>query len=145
MGYVAHIPGVYLLISLCDVNIKFCGVLQFKDAERYAIDKEQYIGNAHIVLHAVCDLKLIDNTENITVCIVKVDKTNIEILTVTVTGITVTVTDKLKGVAQTLKVGLSWNVAQIVDYFGDIAVSEIRITILQIDVQIVDIKVFDKQ
>ena len=61
------------------------------------------------------------------------------------TGITVTVTDKLKGVAQTLKVGLSWNVAQIVDYFGDIAVSEIRITILQIDVQIVDIKVFDKQ
>ena len=89
MRNITHIPSVYLLVSLRYVSIKFGRILQLKDAKRYAIDKKQHIGNTHIVFHAIGNLELIDSTEDIAVCIVKVNKTNIEVHTIAMTGITV--------------------------------------------------------
>ena len=61
------------------------------------------------------------------------------------TGVTVAITDKLKGVAQTLEMSLPWNMTQMVDNLFDIAICEFWIAIVQINRQIVDIWVFDKQ
>ena len=127
------------------LSIKFGRILQLKDAKRYAIDKKQHIGNTHIVFHAIGNLELIDSTEDIAVCIVKVNKTNIEVHTIAMTGITVAVANELKGVAQTFKVALPGNVTQIVDNLGDIAIGQVWILILQINAQIINLRIFDKQ
>ena len=145
MRNITHIPSVYLLVSLRYVSIKFGRILQLKDAKRYAIDKKQHIGNTHIVFHAIGNLELIDSTEDIAVCIVKVNKTNIEVHTIAMTGITLAVAIELKGVALTFKVALPGNVTQIVDNLGDIAIGQVWILILQINAQIINLRIFDKQ
>ena len=148
MGDVAHIADVYLFVSLCYVGIEFCRIFQLKDTERYAIDEEQHIGDTHLIFHAVGNLELINRSEDIiffTVGTLKIDKTNIKVHSIAMTGIAIAVTDKPECVAQTFKVGLSGNVAQIVDHLIDIAAGEVGITILQVHVQIIDIGIFDKQ
>ena len=148
MRNITHVTDVYLFVSLCYVGIEFCGIFQLKDAERYAINEEQHVRDAHIVFHTVGNLELINRSEDIiffTVGTLKIDKTNIKVHSITMAGISIAVTDKLKCVAQTFKVGLSGNVAQIVDHLIDIAAGEVGITMLQVHVQIIDIWIFDKQ
>ena len=72
---------------------------------------------------------MINRPEDIAVGIVKVDEADVEVLPIAVTGIAIAVTDKLKGVAQTLKVSLTGDMPQVIDHLIDIAVGETGIMI----------------
>lgn len=145
MGDVAQVAGVYLCVGLGYVGIELGGILQLEDTERYAVDEEQHVGDAHIVLRAIGYFKLVDGSEDVALGMVEVDEADVEVRAIAVAGISESVADEPEGVTQLVEVGLARHVAQVVDHLADVGGGEVGIAIAQVDAQVARLGVFNEQ
>ena len=139
---VTQIAGMYLFVGVSNGGSFVCRILQLEDTERNTIDKEKYIRNTNICLHAIAYLKLVDHPKDVIRSLIKVNIADVERLIISVPYITVAVTYKFIRITQQLEVALSTDVTQMVDNLFHIVIGQVLVLILQIGTQIVRQKNF---
>ena len=72
MGDVPLVACVDLLIGIGYRGRGISRIFQLEDTERYAIDEEEHIGDADVISLPIAHFKLINHTEAIMSCLVKV-------------------------------------------------------------------------